>query len=104
MPWASATDWEYFGNGSNQVFSGATSGTDYLRSCAGIANKTGMGAAGTDLFGADGNYRHGRANLFPMASGDWGYYAGAGVFFRGWHNFRSYVVNYVGFRSAAYMQ
>lgn len=31
LPWGATTGWNYFGNGSNAVFSGATSGTDYLR-------------------------------------------------------------------------
>ena len=102
LPWTSATGWEYFGNGSNQVFSGATSGTDYLRSCSGIANTTGMSAAGTNQFGADGNYRYGRANLFPSASGGWLDAASAGVFYRNWSNSRSLGSHGVGFRAAAY--
>lgn len=102
LPWTSATGWEYFGNGSNQVFSSATSGTDYLRSCSGIANTTGMSAAGTNQLGADGNYRSGRANLFPVASGGWDNAANAGVFCRNWNIYRSYGSNYVGFRAAAY--
>ena len=102
LPWTSATGWGYFGNGSNQVFSSATSGTDYLRSCSGIANTTGMSAAGTNQFGADGNYRYGRANLFPMASGHWGHAAVAGVFYRSWDTRRSGADSYVGFRAAAY--
>jgi len=102
LPWKSATGWEYFGNGSNQVFSGATSGTDYLRSCSGIANTTGMSAAGTNQFGADGNYRYGRANLFPVASGVWDGAAGAGVFCRLWSRSRSNGFVDVGFRATAY--
>ena len=101
LPWTSATGWDYFGNGSSQVFSGATSGTDYLRSCSGIANTTGMSAAGTNQFGNDGNYRYGRANLFPLASGSWGDAAVAGVFCRHWGNYRSSGVG-VGFRVSAY--
>ena len=102
LPWTSATGWEYFGNGSNQVFSGATSGTDYLRSCSGIANTTGMSAAGTNQFGADGNYRYGRANLLPLASGNWNNAGNAGVFCRSWNYYRSYDFYSVGFRAAAY--
>ena len=102
LPWTSATGWEYFGNGSNQVFSGATSGTDYLRSCSGIANTTGMSAAGTNQFGADGNYRYGRANLSPLASGSWSRAGGAGVFCRNWSHIRSSDSVHVGFRAAAY--
>ena len=102
LPWTSATGWEYFGNGSNQVFSEAVSGTDYLRSCCGIANATGMSATGTNQFGADGNYRYGRANLFPMASGNWNNAGRAGVFYRRWYSGRSSDSNDVGFRAAAY--
>lgn len=102
LPWTSATGWEYFGNGSNQVFSSATSGTDYLRSCSGIANTTGMSATGTNQFGVDGNYRDGRANLFPLASGRWSDAAVAGVFYRSWDRVRSHVISSVGFRAAAY--
>ena len=102
LPWTSNTGWDYFGNGTNQVFSGATSGTDYLRSCSGIANTTGMSATGTNQFGNDGNYRHSRANLFPLASGYWGDAASAGVFCRYWYYYRSYGSSSVGFRAAAY--
>ena len=102
LPWTSTTGWNYFGSGSNQVFSGATSGTDYLRSCSGIALTTGMDATGTAQFGNDGSYRYGTANLFPFASGRWGFAAGAGVFVRFWVYVRSNVVYDVGFRACAY--
>lgn len=102
LPWTSATGWNYFGSGSNQVFSGATSGTDYLRSCSGIANITGMGAAGTNQFGNDANYRYGIANLFPLASGSLYHAARSGVFCRAWNNFRPNADDYVGFRAGAY--
>lgn len=102
LPWTSTTGWEYFGNGSSAVFSGATSGTDYLRSCAGIGITTGMSASGTSQFGNDGSYRYGRTNLFPVASGRWGGAAGAGVFCRNWGYGRSTDVNIVGFRASAY--
>lgn len=102
LPWTSTTGFNYFGSGSNQVFSGATSGTDYLRSCSGIAIQTGMDATGTALFGNDGNYRYGTANLFPIASGYWSYGADAGVFHRLWYFFRSLDSVNVGFRASAY--
>lgn len=102
LPWTSTTGWDYFGSGSNQVFSGATSGTDYLRSCSGIAIQTGMDATGTAQFGNDGNYRYGRANLFPIASGAWFSGSQAGVFFRLWFYYRSHDSGNVGFRASAY--
>lgn len=102
LPWVATTGWDYFGNGAGQVFSGATSGTDYLRSCCGIAALTGMSAAGTSQFGNDGNYRSGPANLFPVASGGWSGAGGAGVFCRSWGSSRSAGGDNVGFRAAAY--
>lgn len=101
LPWTSTTGWEYFGNGTAQVFSGAISGTDYLRSCAGIGLPAGMSAAGTSQFGSDGSYRYGITNLFPMSSGNWGAAAAAGVFCRGWGDRRSGVGS-GGFRACAY--
>lgn len=103
FPWGGATGWVYFGNGSNQVFSGATSGTSYLRKCCGVQETTaGTSASGTNQFGADGCYQYNVANLFPLASGDWNGAASAGVFYRNWYNFRSYSSTVFGFRAAAY--
>lgn len=104
LPWTSTTGWNFFGNGTSAVFSGATSGTDYLRSCCGIAATSGMSASGTALFGNDGNYQYGIANLFPVAAGDWYYGASAGVFCRFWVYHRSSNNVLVGFRASAYGQ
>lgn len=102
LPWTSATGAVYFGNGTDQVFSSATSGTDYLRSCCGIGALTGMSATGTNQFGNDYCYQYGRTNLFPLASGSWLYAAYAGVFYRFWGSSRSFDFNVFGFRAAAY--
>ena len=104
LPWTSTTGWNYFGNGTSAVFSGATSGTAYLRSCCGIGATSGMSASGTSLFGNDGNYRYGIANLFPLAAGGWSGGAGAGVFCRFWGLPRSNGSIDVGFRASAYGQ
>jgi hypothetical protein len=101
-PWIATTNWNYFGNGANQVFSGALSGTDYLRSCVGIAALTGMSSTGTNQFGNDGNHRNGRANQVPLASGDWAINATTGIFYRDWRYGRSASFAAYGFRSAAY--
>jgi hypothetical protein len=101
-PWIATTNWNYFGNGANQVFSGALSGTDYLRSCVGIAALTGMSGSGTNQFGNDGNHRNGRANQVPLASGDWAINATTGIFYRDWRYGRSASFAAYGFRSAAY--
>lgn len=102
LPWTSTTGWNYFGNGSSSVFSGATSGTDYLRSCCGIAALSGMSASGTSQFGNDGAYYYTTANMFPIASGHWDGAAAAGVFFRYWSYYRSVDSYLIGFRAAAY--
>ncbi len=102
LPWTSATGWICYGNGASQVFSGDTSGTDWLRSCAGVPLLAGTNATGTSQFGNDGCYQYGRANLFPVASGYWNDAALAGVFYRLWSHFRSYDNTRVGFRAAAY--
>lgn len=103
MPWGSTTGWINFGNGNNQVFSGATSGVDYLRKCCGIQMATSsMSSAGTPLFGNDGCYQYGRQNLVPMVAGNWGVSGRAGVFFRFWNSYRSSALTTSGFRAAAY--
>lgn len=99
LPWGSTTGWTYFGNGANQVFSGATSGTDWLRTGAGIQKDTNAtSAAGTSQFGNDGCYQYNTANLTPLGSSYWGDAGSAGVFCRYWGNYRSLSNYYVGFR------
>ena len=103
LPWGSASGQVYFGNGSNQVFSGATSGTSYLRKCCGVQETTAStSASGTSLFGTDGCYQYNVANLFPPASGHWNSAASAGVFYRSWNYHRSDNSGLYGFRAAAY--
>ena len=103
FPWGSANGFVYFGNGSNQVFSGATSGASYLRKCCGVQETTaGTSASGTNQFGADACYQHNITNLFPLASGHWASAANAGVFYRSWRYYRSLSSAEFGFRAAAY--
>jgi hypothetical protein len=103
FPFGSTTGWTYFGNGSNNVFSGVTSGTSYLRTACGIQDTTnGTSAAGTNQFGNDGCYQYNLANQFPLGSASWGGGSYAGVFCRDWNNVRSSDGNNVGFRAAAY--
>jgi hypothetical protein len=102
LPWGAATAWQYFGNAASQVFSGAPSAVDQLRTSCGVASASGLGA-GTNLFGSDGCYRYNRANLFPLAGASWGDAFSAGVFARYWDLYRASVYNgSVGFRAAAY--
>lgn len=102
FPWeATDTNWVDFGNGSNQVFSPASSGDDWLRTSIGLAkNADGMSATGTAIFGQDGNYRYNIENLCPIGSGTWNYSTTAGVFSRYWSFRRSFANLSFGFSAA----
>ena len=103
FPWGSTTGWVYFGNGTNYVFSGATSGVSWQRTGCGIQDATtGASAAGTSQFGNDACYQYNGANLFAAGSAHWSYAAGAGVFCRYWVVCRSSNSVLFGFRAAAY--
>ena len=103
FPWGSGTGWVYFGNGSNNVFSSATSGSSYLRTACGVQDTVnGASASGTNQFGNDGCYQYNLANQFPLGSAGWDNGPGAGVFYRDWNDYRSSDFGNVGFRAAAY--
>ena len=103
FPWGSATGAVYFGNGSNQVFSGAASGVSYNRTACCIQDTTnGTSASGTNQFGTDYCYQYNIANLLPLGAGNWSNATNAGVFFRNLFYYRTYDLYYVGFRVSAY--
>lgn len=103
FPWGSATGAAYFGNGSNQVFSGAASGVSYSRTACGIQDTTnGASATGTNQFGTDRCFQYNRANLFPFGAGSWNNAASTGVFYRYWFYFRTTDSYNAGFRVSAY--
>jgi hypothetical protein len=102
LPWGSSTTAMRFGNGSEPVFSGALSGSEYLRTCCGVPTATGESASGTNLFGQDDNYRYNRTNLFPLVGARWSNGSSAGVFARNWSVHRTSADNNVGFRASAY--
>jgi hypothetical protein len=92
----------YWGNGSNQVLSAATSGVD--RDFCGVVpmDDSASSASGTNLFGVDWFYRYNRHNMVPLACGSWSYGAVAGVWFLDCYYYRSDSYDYSGFRAAAY--
>ena len=103
FPWGSATGWTCFGNGSNQVFSGAASGVSYSRAACGVFDTVnGASASGTNQFGADVCFQYNLANLFHVGAGTWNYASGAGVLSRSWNYHRTVDNNYTGFRVSAY--
>ena len=102
FPWGATTGTVYFGNGSNNVFSGATSGSSYQRTACGVQDTTsGASASGTNQFGNDYCYQYNIANMFPLGSAGWGNGSHAGVFHRDWGGVPAYGF-LVGFRAAAY--
>jgi methionine-rich copper-binding protein CopC len=105
FPWGSTVGSVYFGNGSNEVFSGAVSGTNvsYHRTSCGIQDtNNGISSTGTNLFGNDYCYHNNASNLFPTSSGGWITSSKPGVFYRDWGNSRSVNSGSRGFRCAAY--
>ena len=103
FPWGSTAGTVYFGNASNNVFSGATSGSSYQRTACGIQDTTsGTSASGTNQFGNDYCYQYNVANMFPLGSARWNLSSDAGVFYRSWSNVRTIATDSVGFRAAAY--
>ncbi len=92
----------FVGNGTNGVFSSAVSGTDWLKTCCGITTSNGYSSNGTNTFGVDYYYEYNLANMFPLASCDWGDCTNAGVWYRYFGNSRGSDSPLVGFRAAAY--
>lgn len=103
MWWSNAAAWVYLGNGAEQVFSGATSGLDRVRTALGIPRPAGASAGGTARFGNDGLYRYWRRNLALLVSGYWNDASRTGVGCRAWGNSRTTADNTVSFRASAYV-
>lgn len=91
------------GNGTQQVFSSATTGKDWQASCAGIPLSTGVNAAGTDLFGHDYFYDSRVDDVCPIVGGSWSDSTNAGVWAVACHYSRSKGSDYVGVRAALYV-
>lgn len=103
FPWGATTGWTYFGNGSNQVFSGATSGISWKRTACGIQDTTsGTSATGTSQFGNDGCYQNNYANMFPRCTNYSSYGTNSGIFHRAWNDLKHYENQANGFRAGAY--
>lgn len=95
--------WRYFGNGSNQVLSEATSGDNYRMANVGVYTSSGESASGTNLFGNDGLYEYHRANLCLHSGGTWDNGSKAGVWALLLSLYRTSSSGNIGFRAAAYV-
>ena len=91
-----------YGNGANQVFSGAVSGDGWLLTCCGIPLATGLSSAGTDLFGEDYFYQYVRNELCVLAGGGWSHGSRAGAWARHWFHHRTSADVAIGARAACY--
>lgn len=91
------------GNGTQQVFSAATSGKEWQTSCAGIPLSTGVNStSGTDLFGHDRFYDNRVDDLCPISGGIWGSGALSGVWDVYFGYSRAYGSSAGGVRAALY--
>lgn len=90
-----------WGNGSNAVLSGSTTGSGWLNTGAGMPlNDSQTNTTGTNLFGLDYMYKYNMDNLAPLACGTWSAAALAGLGYR-FFSARSDVGNDVGFRASS---
>ena len=92
------------GNRTKGVFSSATSGTEWLKTCAGITTNSFYSFYETNIFGEIEYSEYNRANMFPMCSDYWAATTGAGVWFRFFYSIRSSNISSYGFRAAAYRE
>lgn len=92
-----------FGNGANQVLSGALSGNDWTLSGLGFPIAMGASSAGSSRFGQDYYYQYARNELCVMSGADWGNSSNAGVWAALLYGFRTNALFYTGFRAASYL-
>ncbi len=98
----SAASGVYWGSGTNQVFSGATSGAGWLNTGAGLPlSDLSTNATGTNQFGLDYCYKYNMANMVPLVCGGWGGTTSAGVFCRIFNVSRTVDSSTFGFRTAS---
>lgn len=106
LVWGSSTTTSYYGNSTNQVFNGATSGQGWLRTATMVPSTTSsyVTTAGTanDLWGRDYFFPYNRHNMFPVCGGAWDDSSAPGVFARAWDGGRSSSFYFLGFRAAAF--
>ena len=92
-----------FGNAGAQVLSSATAGNDWMLASGGQPQAGGVGAAGSNQFGADYFSQHIHNELCLRAGGDWAGWSVAGVWAVDWGGARTNSTGTVGFRAASYL-
>ena len=84
---------------ASQVLSGATSGTAWQMTGAGVP----LVAGGSNQFGNDGFIDFSAGDMCPICGGAWHHGSGAGVWAMAWSSSRAASDDTVGFRSALYL-
>ena len=92
----------YFGNSTNQVLDGATSGAAWQQTGAGVPKLNGTGETGTNLFGLDYLGEAKPNAMCPVVGGSWGIGADAGVWALDLYGSRSGWYTDYGVRAALY--
>ena len=92
-----------FGNGANQVLSGALSGNDWTLSGLGFPVAGGMSSAGSNAFGQDHYYQYVRNELCVRSGANWNDTSAAGVWAANLGLYRTYATLDTGFRAASYL-
>lgn len=92
-----------YGVDGQRTFSGATSGTEWLKSCAGIPLEDGVSPSGTNIFGNDYYYQAIVNQMCPIRGGYWSSGAGAGVWAVHWSTARGNSSTGVGVALALYL-
>ena len=91
------------GNGNCNLFSGSTSGDNWLRDCLSIPKGDGLSSVGTNKFGKDYYYQYIRNLMCLLCGGGWTGWYTAGVWGRSLFYPRSHSYTLVGFSSACYL-
>jgi hypothetical protein len=92
-----------FGNGANQVLSGALTGNDWTLSGLGFPVTGGMSSAGSNTFGRDYYYQYARNELCVPSGADWHGTSLAGVWAAYLGSGRAFAGFSTGFRAASYL-
>lgn len=92
-----------FGNGANQVLSGALTGNDWTLSGLGFPVTGGMSSAGSNTFGQDYYYQYARNELCVLSGASWGSSSSAGAWAASLGDYRTNANGSTGFRAASYL-
>ena len=97
------SNWAWFGNNTNPVFSADISGNGWMTTGLGIFQPDGTSSDGANQFGRDGLFTFHRANLCLLSGGDCASRSFAGVWSGSFYRYRHSLGSYIGCRAACYL-